>query len=149
MFYKPYINYRQRMLEQNLSFENNDKEEANEKDLDPVIQVNLAVNEAESTEKPSSGDLQTGLKNKEAAIEPEQPLTHPGFEQIAPGVFQFKHPSLKEKLGVIPPVIAHPTPELWGFQLKETSAMEEAGFIRVDGLPGSFEHYKTPVYQFT
>lgn len=148
VIYKSYINYRHQVLERNLSFEKNEKEAANKNNSDMGNNENLAVSEPANTVKPP-GDIQTGSENKEAVNETVKSLAHPGFKQIAPGIFQFKHPSLTDAADIIPSGVASPTPELLGLQTKETPELEEAGFIKISGIPGPFEHYQTPVYQFT
>ncbi|MFX4260809.1 hypothetical protein ACOBQJ_01285 [Pelotomaculum propionicicum] len=68
-----------------------------------------------------------------------------GFKEIAPGIYQFRQPAPASKGYEVPPKLypscqsGHLNPQRAG----------ELGFKRVDGLPGPYQHYNTPVFQFT
>lgn len=69
-----------------------------------------------------------------------------GFRQIAPGIFQFRQPSYGNKDYNTPSELLSLLPAPENTQPQKAGEM---GFKRVDGLPGPYQHYRTPVFQFT
>ncbi|MDD4335120.1 MAG: hypothetical protein PHY77_05895 [Desulfotomaculaceae bacterium] len=60
-----------------------------------------------------------------------------GYKEIAPGIYQFLQLTHGGKGYNAPP------------QITNAQKACEPKFQRVDGLPGPYQHYNTPVFQFT
>lgn len=68
-----------------------------------------------------------------------------GFKEIAPGIYQFRQPAPGSKGHDVPPKLYPPCQP--GHLRPQRAG--EVGFKRVDGLPGPYQNYSTPVFQFT
>ncbi len=67
------------------------------------------------------------------------------YKEIAPGIYQFLRPAHGgEECNVQPELTHFCLPQV----ININSACEPE-FQRVDGVPGPYQHYGTPVYQFT
>ncbi|MHB1043042.1 MAG: hypothetical protein ACYC0Q_09415 [Eubacteriales bacterium] len=71
----------------------------------------------------------------------------PGFEQVGPGYFQFKNSSGTRP--VFPPLPSRTCKQEVQQQAKIIPPQASAGFNRVNGLPGPYQNFPAPVYQFT
>lgn len=86
------------------------------------------------------------IKMKEDAVkETDGSNAFHGFEQIAPGIFQFRQQAYGGKDYAVPPRLFPP----FQSEVMHSQKAGELGFKRVDGLPGPYQHYSTPVFQFT
>lgn len=145
-----YFNYRQKVTKQGPSKQQ--KEEG--KEIVEVIDQNafsenenVPINRNESAE--AQVDVQCQAAEKES-IKKKSVVNSDvqGFEQVSPGVFQFKHTPQNTSPSVMPK-LNYPAYPMQYTPQPENTDMAESGFLRVDGVPGPYEQYQTPVYQFT
>lgn len=147
MINRPY--YYRHFLERRPAKENKVKvndtaEVVQNKNLD---KENIPINQIEIS--PACQADAESQSDKEEVLKDNPPADFHRFEQVAPGVFQFK------QNGENPSLIAVQQPQNYTLyhlpctSLPGTSELAESGFLRVDGIPGPYEHYQTPVYQFT
>jgi len=99
---------------------------------------------------PGESSKEVSPQKKPAPQKPSNWPDNSGFLEVAPGVFQFKHHyEHKPAFTMLPDHFASPAIQVkklcWQAGLKPA----EAGFIRVNGLPGPNQNFRTPVYQFT
>lgn len=68
-----------------------------------------------------------------------------GFKEIAPGIYQFRQPMPGGKGYDLPPKLI----PLYQPVITKRQNTGELGFQRIDGIPGPYQNYSTPVFQFT
>ncbi len=141
MLHKPYfIRYRQ-ALERSLSAQNSCKKAA---------ENDIACCEDSAQKTPDQNqscavDEQSNKMNKDTIAETADKNAFQGFRQIAPGIFQFKPPAPGIMGNTVPPGLFPPCYS----EVAKPQKAGELGFIRLDGLPGPYHNYRTPVFQFT
>lgn len=113
---------------------------------EPAVNLQEDIAEAPAGNIPEDAAEMPAVNTQEDAAEmPLVKIYFSGFKEMAPGIYQFQQtaPGGKEvelPAKLLPPLCSeHNNPQNAG----------ELGFKRVDGLPGPFQHYKTPVFQFT
>lgn len=89
--------------------------------------------------QPAGAEEQTCSITKDIAREHAGKSAINGFKEIAPGIYQFFPPTPGGK--------GYGAPKL--FPPGQPHSKYEPEFQRVDGLPGAYQHYSTPVFQFT
>jgi len=124
-----------------------------------------SVEKVEITGESKSGETAGhGSENKKAVVEGQgekenqlveinektSVFEHNDFNQVSPGLFQFKK-SHQAAVAAVHPSNSRPEPGKQTPQLKdyEKTKNSEVGFVRLDTLPGVYSKYSTPVYQFT
>lgn len=140
---KPYFYYRQQYHRQNKS---NDE---NINSAEVTGEENTVSQDLSQTE--GAGGKAVGAMSEliqEENLEPiltqeekQEPILtfeHSRFQEVAPGVFQFKHPRVHS--------VQHPQFLAWPSQPEQKPEVDE--FVRVGVFPGA-GNYKLPVYQFT
>lgn len=144
-----YFYYRQQITKRGLSKDQEKEKEIREKiDQNSFLEnTNTPINLDESAEVAPT-DVQSEAAEKENIKQPVGNSEINGFEQVAPGVFQFKQ-NWDKAASVLAPPQNYPVNHLPSTPLPKAPELEEPGFLRVDGIPGPYEHYQTPVYQFT
>lgn len=141
MIHNPYFSRYRQALERSLSAQRSAKKAA---ENDSPCREDSDEQRLEETQPVAVGE-QLNVEKKDADAEPDKNVLQ-GFEQIAPGIFKFSHPKLNLKGNGVPPVLY---PSFQSGVVLKSQNDREPGFIRVDGLPGPYQHYGTPVFQFT
>lgn len=127
MYKLPYVNYRKALL--------GSRPDANRENT-----VKNSVIRDMTDEKPDKDVDQKPLENIKNT-------EHSGFVKLAPGIFQFKRSVEITVLPALPKELQKEKQMILShFEYIPESG--ERGFIRVDGLPGPYENYDTPVFQF-
>ncbi|TEB06818.1 hypothetical protein Psch_00350 [Pelotomaculum schinkii] len=150
MNWKPYFYYRQQFTGESQSKEGVIQDEPEKKpSKDAAGEENkvIAVTDRTVEEEKQAGQSK-GEPVKDKTLEPVAPYKHSRFQEVAPGVFQFKHhrPVAAPYLPV--PETYQYGHEYWGQQLQPVGKPEEEGFVRVGAFPGATKD-GLPVYQFT
>ncbi len=142
MIRNPYfIRYRQAM-ERSLSTQKSTKKTA---ENDAACREDSAYKKPDQNQPCADGVTPDNLQKDEAG-KPAGNSDFKGFRQIAPGIFQFRPPSYGNKDNIPSELMSLlPVPE----KTQPHQRAGEMGFKRVDGLPGPYQHYNTPVFQFT
>lgn len=140
MLHKPYfIRYRQ-ALERSLSAQNSTKKTA---------ENDIACRDGSALKTPDQNQFcaadEPKKMNKDTIADTADKNAFHGFKQIAPGIFQFKTPAPGNMGNTVPPGLFHPCYS----EDAKTQKAGELGFKRLDGLPGPYQNYRTPVFQFT
>lgn len=142
MIRNPYFSRYQQALERSLSAQRSAKKAS---ENDSPCREDSDEKRFEETQ-PVAVEEQLNEVKKDADAETADKNFLQGFEQIAPGIFKFSHPKLNMKGNGVPPVLY---PSFQSGVVLKSQKDREPGFIRVDGLPGPYQHYSTPVFQFT
>lgn len=141
---KPYFYYRHQAYpglsksndDSNIPAENNPKEVTSE----TVV--------AKTEEQENKDGLSLAEPDKEEIIEPKLIFEHSRFQEVAPGIFQFKHsrPNMFQQ----PPasVVNRYTPEFLAGSSQVDKKPELDGFVKIGTFPGA-SNDGLPVYQFT
>lgn len=141
MLHKPYfIRYRQ-ALERSLSAKNSCKKTA---ENDNACREDSDQKTTDQNQSCTASE-QSNKMNKDNIAETADKSAFHGFKQIVPGIFQFQHPAS----GIIGNTVP---PGLFSTCHSEVARPQKAGeleFKRLDGLPGPYQNYRTPVFQFT
>lgn len=133
MTYKPYFPYYRNAFRQNLTHKADKMEDVDKDNQKAVVE--------EQGEK----DNQSVEINEKAAV-----FEHNNFNQVSPGLFQFKKPHQAAVAAVHPSNSRlEPGKQTPQFKDCEKTKNSEVGFVRLDTLPGVYSKYSTPVYQFT
>jgi len=145
---KPYIYYRQQYP--GLSKSNDDSINLTVKDCKEVTDETNSgcqtLDSATGIEKQSGkANFETG---KEDTLEQIKTLEHSRFQEVAPGVFQFKHTRPNMVQHPPAPMVNHYVPEYLGGTCQPDNKPEVDEFVRVGFFPGASD-YGLPVYQFT
>ena len=133
MTYKPYFPYYRNAFRQNFTAKADKMEEVKMDNQRKVVE-----------ERGENANLPAGINEKASVFE------HNGFNQVGPGLFQFKKSRQAAAVSVRPSDY-RPEPGKQKPQLNDSEKTKnsEAGFVRLDTLPGVYSKYSTPVYQFT
>jgi len=94
--------------------------------------------------QPAGAEEQSCSITKDIAREHAGKSVINGFKEIAPGIYQFFQFTPGGKGYGAPPKLF---PIM--FNPGQPHSKCEPEFQRVDGLPGPYQHYSTPVFQFT
>jgi len=147
MINRPY--YYRHFLERRPLKENKVKEKNISNEIDQKANLDKENNITRHNESAQTSQVAAGPQlNKEETVKNKPTAELRGFEKVAPGVFQFKQNWQNPSPLIMWPQ-SKPAFHLKGPPELGTPELAESGFIRVDGIPGPYEHYQTPVYQFT
>lgn len=103
----------------------------------------------EDSGQPEYGAGRAGMEEEHKEAGKTWSIDQGEFEQLGPGVFRFKKGRKLEP--AVYPVFPGAEPEEKTLPVQHTAKGDnfEAGFVRLDTLPGLYSKYSTPVYQFT
>jgi hypothetical protein len=139
MYLKPYFYYRQQYPSMNRS--NNDSVNSEENECKEVTygakDVGKDLDQAAVVEK-----------DKDETRNPKVEYEHTRFQEVAPGIFQFKHPRPPVVKHLPAPVINRYVPEFLAHPSQEEKKTNLNEFVRIGTFPG-VAGYGLPVYQFT
>lgn len=150
MNWKPYFYYRQQFTGESQSKEGVIQDEPEKKPgKDATGEENKVIAVTDYTvEEEKKADQSKVEPVKDKTPEPVSPYKHSRFQEIAPGIFQFKHhrPVTAPRLPI--PETYRYGHEYLGQQLQPVGKREREGFVRVGAFPEAAK-YGLPVYQFT
>lgn len=119
-----------------------DEQEVNKQEVKKINRklINREVNKQEVNK-------QDDFDKNGAESKTDESADLPGFEKVGPGLFQFKNP--KWTTPAAQPQYGQPKKQELQQQVHYNPPPASEGFARVNGIPGPYQNFPTPVYQFT
>lgn len=152
MIYKQYFPYFQQTIKRNYfgryEVEAPEGKTGNKKVTDEEKSVDTMQNtkEIQKVEK-QEVEKQVDSETSGAESKTDESGDLPGFEQVGPGLFQFKSP--KWTTPAAQPLCGQPQKQELQQQVYYNPPPASEGFARVNGIPGAYQNFPTAVYQFT
>lgn len=96
-------------------------------------------------ERPDAAEKQSNSIPEDAVEEHAGKNVIDGFKEIAPGIYQFCQQMPGGKGYDLPPKLI----PFYQPVIAKRQSTGELGFQRIDGMPGPYQNYSSPVFQFT